>query len=82
MPADASREIAFLASDSKLLELHPCGTKAKGWHVTATCTCGFVRYVSPEPFLTTFLAHAPWPRVMRSLTCDTCKGQPVELTFS
>ena len=76
------REVVFEATHPNLLTLHPCASQAQRFHVVAICTCGARRQVSYEPLLATHLAHAPWPRVMRSLTCMTCGGQPPELEFS
>lgn len=47
----------------------------------ATCTCGKVSWIDLKPVLSTHLAHAPWPRVMGSLSCGVCKGQPGELAL-
>ena len=35
-----------------------------------------------DPFLTTYLAHAPWPRVMQAMKCRACGDQPRQLAFS
>ena len=40
-----ARVVEFIASDGKLLELHPCETVRRKWQVVATCCCGEVRWV-------------------------------------
>ena len=78
----AWRELVFEAQPHSLLELHPCEAERRKFGVVATCTCGNRRWLDLKPLLASRLAHAPWPRVMRSLTCHACGGQPVELAFS
>ena len=82
LAAAPPRELVFEIFPPSLDGTHPCHAVSKDWGVTATCTCGKQRWLDLKPLLSTHLAHAPWPRVMRSLTCDVCKGQPVLLSFA
>ena len=61
------RELVFEAQPHSLLELHPCEAHHRKFGVVATCTCGNRRWLDLKPLLASHLAHAPWPRVMRSL---------------
>ena len=79
---EPARELVFEFWPDNLVDTHPCHAVMRDWSLTATCTCGKVRWIDLKPLLSTHLAHAPWPRVMRSLTCDVCKGQPVLLSFA
>ena len=78
----AAGTIVFEADPPMLMELHPCEAQRRKFGVVATCTCGNRRWLDLKPLLASHLAHAPWSRVKRSLTCHACGGQPVELAFS
>ena len=66
----------------KLLEAHPCWTWRRGWSVYATCMgCLEQRVVNLEALQHSALAHAPWPRVMASLTCTACGSCAGALRF-
>ena len=80
--AGKSQVIVSEADPPSLLELHPCEAQQRKLGVVASCTCGNRRWIDLKPLLASHLARAPWPRVMRSLTCQACGGQPVELAFS